>query len=223
MLSDQGFELRPQAVPGEIISALRGEADRLALLEPEAAHGVRDLLRKSSLIRAQASQAWLRPLLPEGHVCVRGILFDKNPAANWLVAWHQDLTICVQQRHEVQGYGPWSMKHGVPHVQPPVTLLEHMVTLRLHLDDADESNGALQVISGTHRHGKLQTNEIEVIRTREPVICCKAKAGDILIMRPLLLHASSKATKPAHRRIVHLEFAPHDALAAGLAWYENAL
>ncbi len=223
MLSDQGFALLPQAVPHKVIAALRDEADRLALLEPEASHGVRDLLCKSELIRALTSQAWLRALLPEGYACVRGILFDKNPTANWLVAWHQDLTICVQERRDVEGYGPWSLKHGVPHVQPPVALLEHMVTLRLHLDDADESNGALQVIAGTHRRGKIHADEIEVIRTKEPVICCKTNAGDILLMKPLLLHASSKATTPAHRRVVHLEFAPHDALAAKLAWYENAL
>ncbi len=222
-MSDQGFELWPQAVPQEVIAALRSEADRLAVQESEAAHGIRDLLRKSELVRAQTSQPWLRALLPEDCLCVRGILFDKNPDANWLVAWHQDLTICVQQQHDIEGYDPWSMKHGVPHVQPPAALLERMVTLRLHLDDTDESNGALQVIAGTHRHGKLNTADIEAIRAKDPVICCKARAGDILIMKPLLLHASSKATLPTHRRVVHLEFAPKTALASELAWYESSL
>ena len=62
----------------------------------------------------------VRPYLPGEPVPVRGIYFDKRPGTNWLVAWHQDLTLALKERSEVPGWGPWSVKDGVPHVQPPV-------------------------------------------------------------------------------------------------------
>lgn len=42
--------------------------------------------------------------LPKGRP-VKGIVFDKTPAANWKVPWHQDLTICVERRIDVNGFG----------------------------------------------------------------------------------------------------------------------
>src|SRR5215207_5208506 len=96
-----------------------------------------------------------RPSLDGPPVPVRGILFDKSAGANWLVPWHQDLTIAARERFEAEGFSAWSMKDGIPHVQPPVTMLERMLTIRLHLDAADETNGALRIIPGTHRLGKL--------------------------------------------------------------------
>ena len=72
---------------------------------------------------------------------VRGIYFDKRVDANWKVAWHQDLSIAVKAKAKIEGYGPWSVKAGITHVQPPVSVLEQMLTVRLHLDDTDETNG----------------------------------------------------------------------------------
>ena len=40
-------------------------------------------------------------------------------------------------------------------------------------------------------------------------------------MRPLLLHASSIAIVPTHRRVIHLEYASQ-SLADGLEWYCSA-
>jgi ectoine hydroxylase-related dioxygenase (phytanoyl-CoA dioxygenase family) len=81
---------------------------------------------------------------------VRAIFFDKSSGSNWLVPWHQDLTIAVASKCEAPGFGPWSVKDGIPHVQPPDELLKQMIALRLHLDDCDASNGALRVIPGSH-------------------------------------------------------------------------
>jgi hypothetical protein len=148
---------------------------------------------------------------------VRAILFDKSPDTNWLVTWHQDLTIAVREKREASGFGPWSVKEGLPHVQPPAELLERMLTLRLHLDDADEENGALHVLPGTHALGKLDTARIQALRAEISVHACKAKAGDVLLMRPLLLHASSKSTSERHRRILHIEFSGFELLG-GLVW-----
>lgn len=148
---------------------------------------------------------------------VRAILFDKSPDTNWLVTWHQDLTIAVRKKREVSGFGPWSVKEGLPHVQPPAELLERMLTLRLHLDDADEENGALHVLPGTHTLGKLDAERIQALRAEIPEHVCTAKAGDVLMMRPLLLHASGKSSIARHRCILHVEFADFE-LPAGLEW-----
>lgn len=151
---------------------------------------------------------------------MRAIYFDKSPDANWLVAWHQDLTIAVRERVEAAGFGPWSMKGGVPHVQPPMEMLERMITVRLHLDDADAGNGALRVLPGSHRFGRLSTEKIQELRATEPEALCVANAGDVLLMRPLILHASGRSNSPKHRRILHIEYAGFD-LPPGLQWQET--
>jgi ectoine hydroxylase-related dioxygenase (phytanoyl-CoA dioxygenase family) len=151
---------------------------------------------------------------------VRSIFFDKTPTANWLVPWHQDLTIATKRRVDLPGYGPWSRKSGIPHVQPPVEILEAMATVRLHLDDCDESNGALRVIPGSHLHGRLSAIQIADLRARQPEVLCSATAGEALLMRPLLLHSSGEAFAPSHRRVIHLEYASCQ-LPAELAWAEG--
>jgi len=143
-----------------------------------------------------------------------GILFNKTPDANWKVVWHQDRTIAVRERKDVAGFGPWSVKEGVHHVQPPASIMSKMIAIRLHLDESRENNGPLRVIPGSHRDGYLSGKDIEVWRERSSVICTVQKGGAIL-MRPLLLHASSSSLKPEPRRVIHLEFAACD-LPSGL-------
>lgn len=155
--------------------------------------------------------------LGPGAFPVRGMLFDKTPVANWKVGWHQDLTIAVQHRVEAPGYGPWSEKAGVVHVQPPVAVLETMLAVRLHIDECGTDNGPLRVLAGSHRAGKLRDAEIPSWRSRVPEQVCVVPRGGVLLMRPLLLHASSPASSPQHRRVLHLEYAGCD-LAAGLEW-----
>ena len=162
----------------------------------------------------------VRSHLPAEPVPVRAIYFDKSPDANWLVPWHQDLTLALRKQVGVPGFGPWSVKEGIPHVQPPVELLERMITVRLHLDAADESNGALRVLPGTNRLGRLSTEQIQELRNLRPEVWCRASAGDALLMRPLLMHASSRSTRPGHRRVLHLDYAGF-SLPGGLEWPEQ--
>lgn len=150
---------------------------------------------------------------------MRGILFDKTPDANWKVAWHQDLSIAVRAKHDALGYGPWSVKAGIPHVQPPVNVLRSMLTVRLHLDECDERNGPLQVLPGSHVDGVLAPAEIETWRQRIKPVACLVPAGGALLMRPLILHASSPAKRPTHRRVIHIEYAAAE-LADGIEWYD---
>lgn len=217
-VASEGFALVPS-----LLSAAEC-ADLLAALGESENAGRRGILGVDAVSRhAHSSKVTrlVRPFLSGEPRAVRGIFFDKSPAVNWNVAWHQDLTIAVREKRDVTGFGPWSVKAGVTHVQPPVGLLEQMITVRIHLDDADESNGALRVIPGSHSHGRLDSAAIERIRSASPEFVCVAAAGDALLMRPLLLHASGRSTSTRHRRIIHIEYAGF-SLPGGLEWNEQA-
>jgi ectoine hydroxylase-related dioxygenase (phytanoyl-CoA dioxygenase family) len=182
--------------------------------------GVRNLLELpdiSSLAASPVLRALLDPTLGPQAVPVRAILFDKTPDANWKVTWHQDLTIAVKERVEIDGYGPWSEKDGIVHVQPPRDVLESMLAVRIHLDESSAGNGPLRVLPGSHRAGKLRDAEIPTWRERAIEQVCLVPRGGALLMRPLLIHASSPALKPGHRRVIHIEYASC-ALPAGLEW-----
>lgn len=209
------------ATVARVVAAV--ESHRAALPGAGGA-GWRDLANTVREVSALAELPSFRGLasavLGREAFAVRTLFFDKNPDANWKVAWHQDLTIAVREQREVAGFGPWSVKAGVPHVQPPVAVLERMITLRLHLDDCDAANGALRVLPGSHRAARLTPAAIQSWREREAEVTCVVPRGGILLMRPLLLHASAPAIQPLHRRVVHLEFAAED-LPGGLEWMEK--
>jgi ectoine hydroxylase-related dioxygenase (phytanoyl-CoA dioxygenase family) len=223
-----GYAVREGILDPGAVSRLRGEVENLrgedaVRRKKGQTFAARDLLNRIPAVREMASgeavRALIDPILgPEARI-VRGLLFDKTPAANWKVPWHQDLTVAVSERREAEGYGPWSVKAGIPHVRPPVSVLEGMLSLRVHLDDTDEANGALKVLPGSHRHGRLSLTEIDEWReTRSPVVC-EVSQGGAMVMRPLLLHASSAAQSPRHRRVLHLEFAA-GPLPGGLEWHD---
>lgn len=186
--------------------------------------GLRDLMNvvpaTRALADAQGLRALVEPVLGTSARVVRGILFDKTADANWKVAWHQDVTIAVRERRDAEGFGAWSVKAGVTHVQPPAAVLERMLTLRVHLDTADETNGALQVLAGSHADGRLSAEQIDERRTRCAPTLCRVGRGGVLAMRPLLLHASSRAALPCRRRVLHFEYAAAE-LPEGLEWYES--
>jgi ectoine hydroxylase-related dioxygenase (phytanoyl-CoA dioxygenase family) len=150
---------------------------------------------------------------------VRGILFNKTPDSNWKVVWHQDRTIAVRERKEVPQFGPWSIKAGVQHVQPPASVMAGMLAVRLHVDESHADNGPLRVLPGSHRVGCLSPSEIATWKERQSVTCTAPKGGAIL-MRPLLVHASSCCLRPHQRRVIHLEFAADD-LPNGLEWHDR--
>lgn len=214
-LDAHGFAIVPNVLDSSACHALA------TLLGDASGAGSRGMLRVREVsVLAQSLLADLvRAYLPLGPIPVRGIYFDKRPETNWLVAWHQDLTLALKEQIEMTGFGPWSVKEGVPHVQPPMILLEQMLAVRLHLDDADAGNGALRVLPGTHRLGRLSAEDIRSCRETHAEVLCEAKAGDVLLMRPLLLHASSRSFSPRRRRVLHIEYAGFQ-LPAPLEWHE---
>lgn len=186
--------------------------------------GSRRLLSACRAIARLAASAAVRrlvePVLGAEAFAVRGLWFDKLPEANWKVAWHQDLAIAVCERHEAAGFSGWSVKDGVPHVQPPGDILARMLSVRLHLDESHAANGPLRVIPGSHRYGRLSAAEIERWSRERESFTCLAPCGGAIVFRPLLLHASSAAAEPGHRRVIQLEFAAEE-LPGGLKWHEQ--
>jgi ectoine hydroxylase-related dioxygenase (phytanoyl-CoA dioxygenase family) len=91
---------------------------------------------------------------------VRGIFFNKTRSSNWKVVWHQDLTITVRERADVDGFGPWTVKAGVVHVQPPSEVMSGILAIRLHLDESGIDNRPLRVVAGSHRKGRLSAEQI---------------------------------------------------------------
>lgn len=154
----------------------------------------------------------------EKYFVVKSIYFDKPGNSNWFVAYHQDLTISVNQRAEIGGFGPWTVKQNQFAVQPPLSILQDIFTIRIHLDDTDENNGALKVISGSHAKGIYRPEHIDW--STETEVSCNVKAGGIMIMKPLLLHASSRTVDDRKRRVIHIEFSKEE-LPEDLKWSER--
>lgn len=159
----------------------------------------------------------IHDLFGKDYFIVKSIYFDKPGDSNWFVSYHQDLTISVDKKIELEGFGPWTVKQNQFAVQPPLPVLESNVTIRIHLDDTDEHNGALRVISGSHLKGIIRSETIDW--SKETEITCKVKRGGIMLMRPLLLHASSRSTENKRRRVIHIEFS-NKRLPEPLQWSE---
>lgn len=149
------------------------------------------------------------------HFVIKSIYFDKPEGSNWFVAWHQDLTIAVDKKTAHPGYSSWTVKQGAYAVQPPIDILENSFTFRIHLDDTDEHNGALKVIPYSHNRGIVRP-ESSAIEQGE---FCTVHAGGVMVMRPLLLHASGRVQNNRRRRVIHIEFCDRE-LPGGLGWAE---
>lgn len=171
----------------------------------------------ASLILTQKLSDIITQLFGDDYRVVKSIYFDKPGTSNWFVAYHQDLTISVKEKIDVAGFGPWSVKQNQYSVQPPLSLLENNFTIRLHLDDTDENNGALRVIPGSHKRGVYRAETIDW--NVETEVFCNVLKGGIMIMRPLLLHASSRTNNEHQRRVAHIEFS-NQQLPLPLRWSE---
>lgn len=214
-LATSGAVRFPKALgPGERtrIAALFGCGDR-----PGRRLGPHELASLADLIRAPgAVESIAATFLGPGAQPVRALLLDKSPSANRRLGWHQDRTIAVMERIDVAGFGPWSVKAGQVHVQPPASLLERMITLRVHVDDVDAGNAPLQVIPGSHRLGRLTEEQVVALAAECPRQSCLADSGDIWAYSTLILHASAEQQRFARRRVLQLDYST-DHLPGGLS------
>ncbi len=209
----------------KFLNSAQLEALRSACTAIQEQYGVRQVLQQYPAIQAalpvSAINAVLSALDLSAASTVRSLFFNKNAAHNWLVPWHQDKTICVNTSSVILSeYQKWTHKNGIFHVEPPADILNSMLTWRFALDDSDRDNGALKVIPGSHRAGKLTLEEISQRSAADQSHYCELQAGDVLLIRPLLLHASDKSRLCQQRRILHLEMSAA-LLPFPLQWAER--
>jgi len=161
-----------------------------------------------ALLASDSIHRILDQYLGEAAFFLRGILFNKRPQRNWPVSWHQDLAlVCSNPQHFPQ-IKTWRKKSELYHHQGHRLALESMLTLRIHIDSARHDNGCLQLIPKSHSQGVLSKQQIQQMKNQNGVQYCEAMAGDILVMNPLIVHASARLQSPQQRRILHLEFIP---------------
>jgi len=172
------------------------------------------------LIFTDRLKAVIDGLFGSDYRAVKSIYFDKHGQSNWFVAWHQDITIAVDKKADLPGYKHWTFKLDQYAVQPPLELLQSNFTIRIHLDDTDEDNGALKVIPTSHLKGVYRIDEIDWVNIHQHT--SSVKAGGVMIMRPLLMHASNRTAANRKRRVVHVEFSKAE-LPGEIDWAEKVL
>lgn len=224
MLQRDGFVLLPSVLSENEVCALVSTVNA----EPFSSAGVMRSVQRYAIRRVMQQvpginqRIWnarltaiVNEILGPDAFVTKSIWFEKPPGGNWFVGWHQDISISVSHRAEVPGYSRWTAKHGMIAVVPPVAVLERTLTVRIHLDDADGSNGAVRVLPGSHRNGIVSTQVDD-----EKAVTCAVPRGGIMLMRPLLFHASSRSLTNRPRRVLHIELNDLE-LDGGLSWAER--
>jgi hypothetical protein len=213
------------AVLSEVLTISSCEELSLSLAEIQnKGIGSRSLLDMpwcKKLAQAVSQHPAIVPFLPADAVAVQCNFFEKSQDQNWLVPIHQDLSIPVTERVENAALTGWSQKQGSLFVQPPDIVLQELVAVRLHVDECGNDDGALRVVPGSHKLGRLNNEDALEMRGSLGEVVCAVSKGGALLMKPLVLHASSKATGQSRRRVLHLVFGP-SRLPLGLTW-QNAV
>src|SRR5262249_13911924 len=216
-IDDDGFAIGPGILK-------KGEAASLLSELPDPANqhgraGIRHVLTHPA-VWALANDPRLLTLatsvLGKSAFLFRATYFDKSPESNWLIAWHQDTALPVAEKRQATGWGSWSVKEGMLYAHAPAHALEQIVALRVHLDDSTIENGPLRVLPGSHRAGILSDDDIAESARAASAVDCTVKRGGILVMRPLLVHASAKSQSEMHRRVMHIEYAATSSFLDGM-------
>ncbi|HEY6136929.1 MAG TPA: phytanoyl-CoA dioxygenase family protein [Thermoanaerobaculia bacterium] len=200
------------------------QCDHLAAAIPSlsASHGVvRGLIQHPAVVQLLLHKqfgGYLWSVVGRDLVAVKATLFDKMVALNWRAQWHQDRVIAIRERMQISGYGSWSMKAGVQHAEPPAAVLQQMLAVRIYLDHSDTENGPLRVIPGSHVFGKLSDEDLQNRVADSRSIEVHVAKGGLLLMHPLLIHSTSESHTTEHRRVLHVELAPAEAISP-LQWH----
>lgn len=225
--ADQGFALLPGLLTAsECADLLELATPREPVMGATTGHsgGTRCLLTHpwcAQLAQRLRAHPTLLALLPKQATAVQCTYFEKTTERNWLVPLHQDLSIPVAARVDSPALHGWTEKEGELFVHPPPEVLAELVAVRLHLDPCEAEDGALRVVPGSHRQGVLPPERARALRDGMGEVVCRAAVGAALVMRPLLLHASSKSTGNSRRRVLHFVFGPA-SLPLGLRWMRMA-
>lgn len=226
-LAAKGFTIIPDVFSGAQLTKLAETVESIRTDGPNIRQSadvfaIRSLLQEvpvlSEVLWQQSFNELLDKLLGPTYEAVKAIYFDKPAESNWAVPWHQDLLISVDRQQYVPDWTNWTKRHGQWSAQPTASYLSRIYTVRIHLDDCDETNGALKVLPGTHNQGILSDADIQAL-DKTIAVSTNVPKGGLLIMRPLLVHASAKSSSPTNRRVIHLELA-ENRLPKGIQWRE---
>ena len=179
---------------------------------------LKEMPQTHKIIFTQKLKNIITEIFGEEYFVTKSIYFDKPEKSNWFVPYHQDLTISVDKKVEIENFAPWTIKQNQFAVQPPLYYLEDNFTIRIHLDDTNEQNGALKVIPKSHLKQIYRPETIDW--QKETEISCNTLKGGIMIMRPLLLHSSGRTTNNEKRRVIHIEFSNKE-LDSRINWSER--
>ncbi|MDQ0593097.1 ectoine hydroxylase-related dioxygenase (phytanoyl-CoA dioxygenase family) [Chryseobacterium ginsenosidimutans] len=179
---------------------------------------LKEIPEVSELIFNENIRTIIKEIFGGKYFVVKSIYFDKPEKSNWYVAYHQDLTISVDKKIELPNFRSWTTKQNQFAVQPPLDILENIFTIRIHLDDTDENNGALKVVPKSHTKGIYRPEAIDWSIETERI--CNIQSGGIMIMKPLTLHGSNRTTDGRRRRVIHIEFSDME-LPQDLKWSEK--
>jgi ectoine hydroxylase-related dioxygenase (phytanoyl-CoA dioxygenase family) len=225
-ISENGFTVIPNVFTHIEIDSIinlisRADSEKPSFRKTAGLFAIRQFFKELPDVRSIVFNDRLKAIIHEifgSHFfIVKSIYFDKPGESNWFVSYHQDLTISVMKKFEIDGFGPWTVKQNHFAVQPPISILENNLTIRIHLDNTDDQNGALRVIEKSHLKGIYRPETIDW--NKETEVKCNVPKGGIMIMKPLLLHASSRTTNHQQRRVIHIEFSQKE-LPVPLKWAE---
>lgn len=207
----------------QIISAIENiDINKKTVRKSADLFAIRQFLKDNETIRhlifTKNFKSVVEKIAGDDFFVVKSIYFDKPPTSNWYVPYHQDLTISVDKKIETQKFKNWTTKQNQFAVQPPVELLENIITLRIHLDKTDENNGALRVIPKSHLKEIYPPQTIDWNKEKE--VICDVEKGGVMLMKPLLLHSSKRTTNKKQRRVIHIELSNQE-LPLDLNWSEK--
>jgi ectoine hydroxylase-related dioxygenase (phytanoyl-CoA dioxygenase family) len=215
-LTNKGFAVVESFFPPPLLEALENALLKTGAFrfENDYDKGTANLLVSCKAVKEIAGhpklKALFRTLSPGAFVAIKAFVLDKTTGANWEIPWHQDLKIAVNKQDTTEGYSNWSLEAGIWHVQPPISILESLLTLRIHLDDCSANNGAMHFIPATHNLGILDKEDISnLVAGRKAVVNAVPKGG-ITLFRPLLLHYAPPSQSQSGRRVLQIEYSAAD-------------
>lgn len=219
-LEKKGFTIKESIYSNDEIDEILAYLDSRGI---SGKFGVREFLFQNPVVTNKILNKKLlgiiKQIAPDCRKSIKSIYFNKPPSSNWIVNWHQDLTINLLNKKETANYRNWRQNNQRTIVQPNIELLESIFTIRIHLDDCTKENGALRVIAESHLNGTIKIKEWMKMKNGIESIC-EVKKGGILILKPLILHSSRRTENEKNRRVIHIEFTEQE-LPEGLKWKEK--
>ena len=127
-----------------------------------------------------------------------------------MVPLHHDLSIAVRHQFSDPQFTDWPHKQNMLFVQPPAQYMQQLVAVRLLIDDYQHEHGPLKVVAGTHQYARINESTLPQLRDQKREQEYTLSKGEAVIMRPLIVHSSSKAIQNNVRRVLHFLYAPRD-------------